>query len=250
MSGTLWSFLMGALIGGGGGGGGGDAHGIPSGGTTGQVLAKSSGTDYSAGWTTPHYIPSGGGSGQVLAKSSSTNYATQWKSFGIGDLSNVYVTSGNALPLSRMTLVGNNRWEPSRPLVTTVLGEDDGNGVAYIQAAAIPSNLTFSDLVSCGYNLIAIDAETDKPALIMLTAMPYDGDDPDAVDIVWLLDISSQPYVPKIRVFKSEWDEGGMMAFEITPPTHAVTGAWVGTAQEYAALAPNYDSHTIYYIKE
>jgi len=34
-------------------GGGGTGHGIPDGGTTGQVLTKSSGSDYDADWATP-----------------------------------------------------------------------------------------------------------------------------------------------------------------------------------------------------
>lgn len=44
----------------GAGGGGGSEHGIPAGGTTGQILAKASGTDYDAGWVDP---PEGGGGG-------------------------------------------------------------------------------------------------------------------------------------------------------------------------------------------
>ncbi len=53
-------------------------HYVPSGGTTGQVLGKSSGTDYDIMWLTPHYIPSGGSNGQVLAKSTSADYSVAW----------------------------------------------------------------------------------------------------------------------------------------------------------------------------
>ena len=60
-------------------GGPGEAgHGIPSGGSSGQVLAKSSNANYAVTWLTPHYIPSGGNSGQVLAKSSGDDYAVEW----------------------------------------------------------------------------------------------------------------------------------------------------------------------------
>lgn len=43
----------------GGGGGGGTGHGIPAGGTTGQVLAKSSNTSYEAEWVDPQAGPEG-----------------------------------------------------------------------------------------------------------------------------------------------------------------------------------------------
>ena len=43
----------------GGGGGGGTGHGIPAGGTTGQVLAKSSNTSYDANWVDPQAGPEG-----------------------------------------------------------------------------------------------------------------------------------------------------------------------------------------------
>ena len=65
-------------------------HSIPSGGSTGQVLAKSSNANYAVNWVTPHYVPSGGSSGQVLAKSSNTNYAVSWV-----DVSAAKLKSGN-----------------------------------------------------------------------------------------------------------------------------------------------------------
>lgn len=56
-----------------------DAESIPSGGTTGQVLAKSSNTDYDAAWETINQIPSGGTTGQVLSKTSNADYAVSWQ---------------------------------------------------------------------------------------------------------------------------------------------------------------------------
>ena len=55
-----------------------DPGSIPAGGSSGQVLAKSSSADYAIEWRTPHYVPSGGTSGQVLAKSSDDNYSLAW----------------------------------------------------------------------------------------------------------------------------------------------------------------------------
>ena len=53
---------------------------VPTGGTSGQVLTKKSGTDYDAEWKTPGVaLPDGGDSGQVLTKNSSTNGDASWK---------------------------------------------------------------------------------------------------------------------------------------------------------------------------
>ncbi|WP_218647590.1 hypothetical protein [Sphingobium lactosutens] len=52
--------------------------GVPAGGSTGQVLRKTNGTDYNTSWVTLTGIPTGGTTGQVLAKSSATNYAVGW----------------------------------------------------------------------------------------------------------------------------------------------------------------------------
>jgi hypothetical protein len=54
------------------------ANTMPTGGSTGAVLAKNSGTDFDVVWTTPHYVIAGGTTGQVLSKTSSTDYALAW----------------------------------------------------------------------------------------------------------------------------------------------------------------------------
>ncbi len=51
---------------------------IPSGGTSGQVLAKTSGTSYAVAWANANSIPTGGATGTVLTKTSGTDYATDW----------------------------------------------------------------------------------------------------------------------------------------------------------------------------
>ena len=56
---------------------------LPSGGTTGQVLAKSSATDGDATWQST-IIPSGGTADQVLAKASATSYDVEWQTAGGG----------------------------------------------------------------------------------------------------------------------------------------------------------------------
>ena len=56
--------------------------GLPTGGTTGQILSKSSATDYDVAWidesTTSAVLPSGGTAGQVLVKDTATDYDTSW----------------------------------------------------------------------------------------------------------------------------------------------------------------------------
>ena len=55
---------------------------MPTGGTTGQILSKSSATDYDVAWidesTTSAVLPSGGTAGQVLVKDTATDYDTSW----------------------------------------------------------------------------------------------------------------------------------------------------------------------------
>jgi hypothetical protein len=55
-----------------------NGQGVPAGGSTGQVLRKTNGTDYNTSWVTLNGIPTGGTTGQVLAKTSATNYAVGW----------------------------------------------------------------------------------------------------------------------------------------------------------------------------
>lgn len=52
--------------------------GVATGGTTGQVLSKVSGTDYDTQWRNVHEVPSGGTAGQVLSKVNGTDYNVQW----------------------------------------------------------------------------------------------------------------------------------------------------------------------------
>lgn len=53
--------------------------GVPSGGTAGQVLKKSSATDYATEWADAGTsLPSGGTAGQVLIKNSSTDGDASW----------------------------------------------------------------------------------------------------------------------------------------------------------------------------
>lgn len=57
---------------------GGGGSGLPSGGTTDQVLVKQSATDGDADWETQYTVPAGGADGALLAKSSASDGATEW----------------------------------------------------------------------------------------------------------------------------------------------------------------------------
>ena len=61
-----------------------DGVGVPSGGTTGQVLKKKSNTDYDTEWGSDESVPSGGTTGQVLKKKSNTDYDTEWANDSAG----------------------------------------------------------------------------------------------------------------------------------------------------------------------
>lgn len=54
-----------------------DGAGVPTAGTTGQILAKNSNTNYDTEWA-DSAVPAAGTTGQVLAKNSNTNYDTHW----------------------------------------------------------------------------------------------------------------------------------------------------------------------------
>lgn len=76
--------------------------GVPSGGTTGQALVKASNADGDVEWgNMPIGIPSGGGSTQVLSKNSGNNYDVGWKtvvgipSGGASDMALVKTTASD-----------------------------------------------------------------------------------------------------------------------------------------------------------
>ena len=58
----------------------GNGQGVPTGGTSGQVLTKNSSTNYDTSWANngAQGVPAGGTASQILAKVDGTNYNTQW----------------------------------------------------------------------------------------------------------------------------------------------------------------------------
>ena len=53
--------------------------GLPVGGLAGQVLRKTTDSNYAVGWDTPQYVPPAGTTGQVLTKDSNGDHDTSWQ---------------------------------------------------------------------------------------------------------------------------------------------------------------------------
>lgn len=162
-----------------------------------------------------HGIPSGGFEGEVLFKKSNTNYDAEWRT--------------------------------PQHIYTGYLQTTE-NDVTYI-TPDFDEDIVY--LAENGYCIRLYDLGNNGTIMYMIAAFSHE-DNGDWEDWAWFLDVSDPGAFPKIRMFKKVYDEdvGDDVYAEQTPPTHAVTGAWVGTAAQYAALSPNYDSNTIYYIKE
>ena len=107
-------------------GSGGGGSGLPIGGTTDQVLAKDSNTDYDVSWKDAHYVPAGGTTNQVLTKNSNLNYDLIWTTpTGSGSLgpftdhavviadSTSTITSLSSLGTTTTLLHGNASGDPS-----------------------------------------------------------------------------------------------------------------------------------------
>lgn len=73
---------------------------LPSGGSSGDVLAKSSASDYAVTWKSIHGIPAGGTTGQYLRKSNNNDYVVEWNDIIVTSLRN----GNNTLTFSGSTL--------------------------------------------------------------------------------------------------------------------------------------------------
>lgn len=66
-----------------------DGEGVPTGGTTGQVLKKSSSTDFDTEWGSVEALPIGGTTGQVLTKRTNADFDVEWEDSGGGTVQSV-----------------------------------------------------------------------------------------------------------------------------------------------------------------
>lgn len=107
-----------------GGGGGGGA--LPTGGTTGQVLAKQSGTDGDAIWVPARQVPNGGTTGQVLSKTSGTDQDLSWATI-------LQVTSGGTTGHVLTKQASGYTWAaPTLPAGSVDIADMDTTAVDYL----------------------------------------------------------------------------------------------------------------------
>ena len=135
---------------------------IPIGGTTGQVLQKSSDNDYALTWgSITGLLPTGGTSGQILKKSGNADYAVEW-----GDINGALPsggTTGQVLKKSSATDYAVTWGSPDGILPT---GGTDGqvllkNGAS--NYAAKWGSITGAGLKS-GYNSLELKTKTLTPS--------------------------------------------------------------------------------------
>lgn len=115
--------------------GGGGGTGLPAGGTTGQALKKTSGSDFAAAWATTHEVPAGGSTGQVLKKSSGADHDYAWAADATGG-GGVTIDTDGAMTANSDLVV------PSQKAVRTY--------VAAFQAAS--DAMVFKGVIDCSAN--------------------------------------------------------------------------------------------------
>ena len=209
-----------------GGGGGGTAHGIPSGGSTGQILRKTSGTDYDVGW--------------------STN--------SLHNLSDTYALNtaqyGNVLAYSEYM-----DWRPANLRGYMGYFEDDGQGnvVLELDNGHMPGYVPPDGFSGYVVDNDSVD-QSEQYDLMWANIQNDEYGNPQSV-VYWFFSKQlSTPFNLNIKKFASTYDsemgEWSPCTEQTAASTHEVSHTWVGTAAEYAALSPNYDANTLYSIKE
>lgn len=133
-----------------------DTSGVPAGGTTGQVLTKTSDDDGDADWETPAAgagLPAGGTTGQVLVKGSDDDFDADWADVaGIGD-----VTAASTFGTTNRAIVSDGTGKGVKSSTVTI----NGAAVSGITTLAMTGALsgatsisataaTFTDLTATG----------------------------------------------------------------------------------------------------
>jgi hypothetical protein len=132
--------------------------GIPPGGTFGQVLAKTANTDYAIGWTTANTsLPVGGNTGQVLVKTSNQNFDASW-----GESTSVPLGGNTGQILAKLS--GQDRdigWvdAPESPI---------SNRRVFTTSAVINNNAISNITLPAFENYVVLKIETSHPAWVRL----------------------------------------------------------------------------------
>ena len=120
---------------------------VPTGGATGQLLAKNSSTAFDAGWVAaPVGVPAGGASAQVLTKNSGSDYDLKWAAAAASPYPMVIVPPvlanfTQSLTNATATQVGN---------FIGITGSKGGGGALLKALPATPYTITVGMLVALG----------------------------------------------------------------------------------------------------
>ena len=232
-------------------------HGVPSGGSENQVLAKNSGTVYDLKWVAQsggdaHGIPSGGSSGQVLAKSSGTDYAVQWKTNSLANLSDTYIDLVAEGKVIAASMYGDWRSQSLRVYMGSFMDIGEGEIALFFNDGNPPGYEPPPGFD--GYIINNGSDEQEEYDFLWQRLVTNEYGEYQSTTYWFLCKSQSTPYDLKIKKFAATFDndlgEWSNLTEQTAPDTHEVSHTWIGTAAQYAALSPNYDSHTIYYITQ
>ena len=199
-----------------------------------------------------HNLPPSGSSGQVLAKSSNTDYAVQWKTNSLASLSDTYIDSvveGNVIAGS---MYGDWRSQPLRVYMGCFMDIGEGEIALFFDDGNLPG---YEPSPGFGGYIVNNDSEEQEEYdFLWQHLVTNEYGEYQSTEYWFLCKSQSTPYDLKIKRFAATFDnelgEWSNLTEQTAPDTHEVSHTWIGTAAEYAALSPNYDAHTIYYITQ
>lgn len=149
--------------------------GVPAGGTTSQILAKTSGADYATGWEDAPAgsgggLPTGGTAGQLILKLSSTNGDAGWRSLadaGVAGTGDPAMTNART-PTAHATTHATAGTDPITP---ASIGAATVDSVTAITAASLGAVAT--TVVGAALGVASLDGNGQVPAAQMPSAMVF-----------------------------------------------------------------------------
>ena len=129
--------------------------GVPSGGTAGQALVKSSGTDYATEWDDISGIPSGGTAGQVLTKTSASDYAAAWATIPIIIDSGFEQFSTNANSIQDKSVAFTKSFPSTPTIMATIVSGSTSANIGRV-------TVTVSNASNTGFHLRIYNSDSSK----------------------------------------------------------------------------------------
>lgn len=202
--------------------------------------------DGEGGGTAENGLPTGGTTGQVLKKTGSADYAAGWSGMALNDLSNVNIN----LPYQGCVLTfNNNKWGAGLAIMSQCgfIDEDidydtgDPTGTyAIFNGSCLDPMHTQYVRDDNGYVM------THNQHEVYWTS---NFDDYTSDSSIYLIDrASGTPFNRNIMRFAYNPNTGTYAEAPLAL-TNEVTGMWTGTQAQYDALATK-DAHTVYFIQE